>query len=44
MIKASECVRRGCLQVQSEACLTQEKVPLLKGGGVGPQHPFKNKK
>lgn len=27
MIKASECVRQGCLHVQSEACLTQEKVP-----------------
>ena len=32
MIKAFECVRQGCLYVQSEACLTQEKVPLLEGG------------
>lgn len=31
MIKAFECVRQGCLHVQSEACLTQEKVPLLEG-------------
>lgn len=31
MIKAFECVRQGCLQVQSEASLTQEKLPLLEG-------------
>lgn len=42
MIKAFECVRQGCLHVQSEACLTQEKVPFLEGGG--PQHPFENEK
>lgn len=45
MIKAFECVRQGCLHVQSEACLTQEKVPLLgEEGGGGPQHAFENKK
>lgn len=31
MIKAFEYVRQGCLHVQCDACLTQEKVPLLEG-------------
>lgn len=44
MIKAFECVRRGCLHVQSEACLTREKVPLTEGKNGGPWRPFEIKK
>lgn len=40
MIKAFQCVRQGCLHVQSEACLTQEKVPYGGGGEWGSSESF----
>lgn len=44
MIKASECVRQGCLHVQSEACLAEEKVLSQEGANGHPQHLFENEK